>query len=237
LGVVWVVLWFVTVPRGMLRNAEGRHAANDDGIALFRDVFRDVRFWVLFAAAIGINVTWHGYRAWLPLYLQEQRGYSEAEMSRFTTVYYLVADIGSWTVGGLTLLLCRRGIGIHRSRTLTYGLCALMTMGTVAVPFLPNGWPLATGLLVVAFGALGLFPTYFALTQELSARHQGKVSGTLGAAAHISLAMIYPLEGLISDLTRSYEIVLGGVGVAPMVAFVLLLWKWPSAKEPYTNTT
>ena len=115
--------------------------------------------------------------------------------------------------------------------------CALMTMGTVAVPFLPNGWPLAAGLLVVAFGALGLFPTYFALTQELSARHQGKVSGTLGAAAHISLAMIYPMEGLISDLTRSYEFVLGGVGVAPMLAFVFLLWKWPAAKELSTNPT
>jgi ACS family hexuronate transporter-like MFS transporter len=102
-----------------------------------------------------------------------------------------------------------------------------MTMGTLAVPFLPNGWPLRVGLLFVAFGALGLFPTYFALTQELSAKHQGKVSGTLGAAAHISLAMIYPLEGWISDLTRSYEIVLGSVGVVPMLAFLILLWKWP----------
>lgn len=231
LGVVWVVLWFATIPSAMLRNGRGQAGETDVGIVRFRDVFRDVRFWVLFATAIGINVTWHGYRAWLPLYLQEQRGFNEAEMSRFTTVYYLVADIGSWTVGGLTLILCRRGIGIHRSRTLAYGLCALMTMMTLATPFLPNGWPLTIGLLVVAFGALGLFPTYFALTQELSARHQGKVSGTLGAAAHISLAMIYPLEGLISDLTRSYEIVLGGVGVAPILAFAFLLWKWPASRE------
>ncbi len=228
LGVVWIVLWFLTVPRAMLRPAERQTGTADAGIARFRDVFCDMRFWVLFAMAMGINVTWHGYRAWLPLYLQEQRGYSEAEMSRFTTFYYLVADVGSWTVGGLTLLLCYRGVEVHRSRTLAYGICCIFTLCTLAIPFLPDGWPLRVGLLIVAFGALGLFPTYFAFTQELSAAHQGKVSGTLGAAAHISLAMIYPIEGWISDATKSYEIVLGAIGVAPLLAFILLLWKWRS---------
>jgi ACS family hexuronate transporter-like MFS transporter len=233
LGVVWVVLWFVTVPASMLQRREEGAGVN----ARFRDVIRDIRFWVLFVIVIAINITWHGYRAWLPLYLQQQRGFSEVEMSRFTTLYYLVADIGSWTVGGMTLLLCRRGMGIHRSRTLAFGLCAFMTMGTLAVPFLARGWPLTIGLLVVAFGALGLFPTYFSLTQDLSARHQGKVSGTLGAAAHISLAAIYPLEGMISDLTRSYELVLGGVGVAPILAFAFLLWKWPARPTASANPT
>lgn len=230
LGVVWIVLWFATVPRSMLRGAGGT-GGSTDGIALFRDVVRDVRFWVVLVVAVAINITWHGYRAWLPLYLQEQRGYSEAEMSRFTTLYYLVADVGSWTVGGLTLVLCRRGVGLHRSRVIALGFCASLTLMTLAIPFLPNGAALQIGLLVVAFGALGLFPTYFALTQELSSRHQGKVTGTLGASAHVSLALIYPLEGLISDATRSYEIVLGGVGVAPVLAFAFLIWKWPPGRD------
>ena len=43
-------------------------------------------------------------------------------MSRFTTVYYLVADIGSWTVGLVTLLLCRRGMGVHASRMLVFAV-------------------------------------------------------------------------------------------------------------------
>ena len=154
LGVVWIVLWFATVPRAMLRASTSNEANAGDGISLFRDVVRDMRFWVLLTLAIGINITWHGYRVWLPLYLQKQRGFSEAEMSRFTTLYYLVADIGSWTIGGLTLLMCRSGVGIHRSRTLALGLCALLTTVTLAVPFLPNGGPLEVGLLVVAFARL-----------------------------------------------------------------------------------
>jgi ACS family hexuronate transporter-like MFS transporter len=125
---------------------------------------------------VAINVTWHGYRTWLPLYLVEKRGYSEAAMSRFTTLYYLVADIGSWTVGFFTLwLVRRRGMGVHASRVLAY-------------------------------------------------------------TAHISLALIYPIEGWISDRTGSYDLVLGGIGAAPLLALGLLLWKWPPRREPAEQT-
>jgi MFS transporter, ACS family, hexuronate transporter len=236
LGVVWVVLWFVTVPGRLVAAASAHANVQHEGAIRFSDVFRDRRFWVLLAAVIAVNLTWHGFRTWLPLYLQKQRGFSEAEMSRFTTAYYLVADIGSWTVGLGTLLLCRRGVSVHGARTLAFGACAALTLCCVAVPFLDSvpliegTWvplsALTLGLLAVAFGALGLFPTYFALTQELSSKHQGKVSGTLGASAHVSLAVIYPIEGMMIDATGSYELILGLIGIAPALAFLLLVTLW-----------
>ncbi len=232
LGLVWVALWFITVPNRMINptDASGAPPAHQ-GATRFTDVFRDRRFWVLFVMALCVNFTWHGYRTWLPLYLREQRGYSLKQMSEFTTAYYLLADIGTWTAGLLTLYLFRRGMPLHRSRVLMFACCSLLTVTTVAVPFLPGGWPLQTGLLVVAFGALGLFPTYFALSQELSSKHQGKVTGTLGASAHLSLALLYPLEGWICDATKSYEWVLGGIGLFPLVALGVLLWLWPPGSE------
>jgi ACS family hexuronate transporter-like MFS transporter len=233
LGVIWIVLWFTTVPGALVRGAATEERAMAGS---FRHVLRDRRLWLLIASVIAINITWHGYRAWLPLYLQEQRGFNEAQMSRFTTYYYLVADVGSWTVGGLTLLLCRWGIGLHSSRLITYGGCALLTTTTLLVPFLPDGWPLKVGLLLVAFGALGLFPSYFALSQEVSAKHQGKITGTLGFTAHLSLAMIYPLEGLINDLTGSYNLVLSLVGIPPLFAFAAVLWKWPGETGGQSNS-
>ncbi|MBY0514831.1 MAG: MFS transporter [Gemmataceae bacterium] len=228
LGVVWVVLWFATIPGRLVAKREEAPTAPGQGATRFADVFRDPRFWVLFALVVTINVTWHGYRTWLPLYLQKQRGFTEAEMSGFTTAYYLVADVGSWTVGLGTLLLCRRGLGVHAARTLAFAGCTGLTLAAVAVPFLPSGWQLEAGLLAVAFGALGMFPTYFALTQELSAKHQGKVTGTLGAGAHGSLFLIYPIEGWVIDRTgENYELILAAVGAAPLVGLALMLWLWP----------
>ncbi len=237
LGLVWIALWFLTVPRAMLVAAHP--TANNQGTeraARFREVFRDVRFWALLAVVIGIDLTWHGYRTWLPLYLQEQRGYTLEQMSKFTTVYYIMADVGSWTVGLLTLLFCRRGMRVHTSRLLAFGGSSGLTMMTVAVPFLPSGLWLEAALLAVAFGALGLFPTYFSLSQELSARHQGKVTGTLGASAHLSLAVLYPIEGWVCDVTHSYEWVLGTIGLFPILGFGILIVLWPSDRnQPITE--
>ncbi len=237
LGFVWIALWFVTVPGRMLTAATpAPGAAPDAGATRFADVFRDRRFWVLFAMAVAVNVTWHGYRTWLPLYLQRGRGFSERQMNDFTAVYYLTADVGSWCVGFLTLALARGRFGLHGGRVISYGLCSLLALQTLAVPFLPDGWPLKAALLVVAFGALGLFPTYFALTQELSAKHQGKVTGVLGAGAHLSLAVIYPVEGRIIRLTGSYELVLGAIGVFPLLVLALVFWHWPPRREKTSAT-
>jgi MFS transporter, ACS family, hexuronate transporter len=233
LGLVWVALWFLTIPKAMLNptDAAGTPPA-DQGAVRFADVFRDRRFWVLLVISLSVNFTWHGYRTWLPLYLRDQRGYTLEEMSAFTTAYYLVADIGTWTAGLVTLLLCKRGVRLHTSRVLMFACCATLTLCTLAVPFLPNGWALQAGLLAVAFGALGLFPTYFALSQEISSKHQGKVTGTLGACAHLSLAIVYPIEGWICDTTGSYEWVLGGIGVFPILALGAILLVWPPWREP-----
>lgn len=233
LGLLWILLWFAMVPKRMISfQGTPEQPAATDGAAHFSEVLRDLRFWALLAMVVALNITWHGYRSWLPLYLQKQRGYTESEMNRFSTLYYIVADVGAWTVGLSTWGLCRLGVELHLSRMFTIGLCALLALCTLSIPFLPDGLVLQAGLLVVAFAALGLFPSYFALSQELSAKHQGKVTGTLGLIAHGSLGLIfYPLEGVICDATHSYEWVLGGIGVFPVLAFVLLLWLWPPKRR------
>jgi ACS family hexuronate transporter-like MFS transporter len=233
LGLVWVALWFLTVPGRMVNPTDATGAPPpDEGATRFADVFRDRRFWVCVVITITVNITWHAYRVWLPPYLQNQRGYSLEAMSQFMTMYYLVADVGTWTAGLLTLRLCKSGMRLHSARVLMFAVCAILALGTFAVPFLPDGRPFQAGVLMVGFAALGLFPTYFAFSQELSSKHQGKVTGTLGASAHLSLAVMYPLEGWICKATHSYEWVLGGVGVFPLFALVAILVFWSPGSEP-----
>ena len=231
-GLLWIVLWFLTVPRRMVQTV-GKDAIPTPQHGATRDlqIFADIRFWVLMVLVVAVNIPWHGYRTWLPLYLKKQRGYSFEEMSDFTTFYYLFADIGAWTVGLTALGMCRLGVGLHTSRVIGFGACALLALTTFAVPFLPNGWPLELALLAVGFSALGLFPTYYALTQEISSTHQGKVTGTLGLVAHLSLAGIYNVEGKVCDWTHSYDWVMGGVGVFPFLAFCVLLVLWKAPRE------
>jgi MFS transporter, ACS family, hexuronate transporter len=232
IGLVWVVFWFLTVPGKMLDPSSGPGAASPAGAARYRDVFRDRRFWGLLGMVIAINIAWHTYRAWLPKYLQQKRGFSEVAMTSYMTWFYLTADIGSWTMGLLTLVMIRRGrCNAHTARFLALSGCAGLAVVSLAVPFAPLGWAMTAAVLVFAFASLGLFPTYFALSQELSAVHQGKVSGTLGASAHLFLALVlYPIQGWVIERTKSYDEVLAVAGVFPLIALGWMLWLWPPEK-------
>ncbi|MDB5308492.1 MAG: yjjL 1 [Gemmataceae bacterium] len=234
IGTGWVALWFLTVPGRLLTAAAEPPAAA--GAARYRDVFRDRRFWALLVVVIAINISWHTYRTWLPKYLMEKRGFDEAGMAGLTTWFYLTADVGSWTAGLGTLLLIRRGYGGHATRLFAFAGCAALSAIAIVVPFAPPGWPLTAVVLLFAFASLGLFPTYFALTQDVSAKHQGKVTGTLGAGAHLFLSLVmYPIEGRVIKETGSYDEVLAAAGVFPLLALGLMLRLWPARREATTT--
>lgn len=230
IGVGWVALWFLTVPSRMLTGRSEPPATPGKG--RYRDIFVDRRFWALLIMVVVINIAWHTYRTWLPKYLQEKRGYDERGMASLMTWFYLIADAGSWTVGLATLVFIRRGYGGHTTRLMAFATCSLLALVGLLVPFVSNGWLLPLTVIVFAFASLGLFPTYFSMTQEVSARHQGKVTGTLGAGAHLFLSLVaYPIEGWVVKETQSYDVILSAAGAFPLVGFCLMAWLWPPRRE------
>jgi ACS family hexuronate transporter-like MFS transporter len=229
-GLVWVALWLVLVPGRALAPVGEALGANVVSGAFHR-VFLDRRFWVLVVVIMGVNTTWHTFRVWLPQFLQKERGFTEAEMAGFTTIYYLMADVGSWTVGLTSLWLTSIGVGLHRSRMVTFAACVLFALASVAVPFLDRGPGLTVALMATGFGALGMFATYFALSQEVSGRHQGKVTGSLGFVNAIYLGAVFPSQGRIIDIFGSSERVLATAGLPAVVALVTVLLFWPRDRE------
>ncbi len=231
-GAAWVVLWLVSVrgadlalpsAKALDREAEaGRHVR-------FLPVLLDRRFWALIVLVITINQTWHFLRVWLPLCLQDHYHYSERATFGFTTAYYVATDAGSLTSGALTLWLVRRGAGIHGSRVAVFAGGSVLTALTVVVAYAPAG-PVTLGLLLlIGFGSLGLFPVYYSLGQELTVRHQGKLTGVLGCSTWVASAVMHPLVGRWLDQTGNFAPVLALAGLAPLLglAALLLLWRQP----------
>jgi ACS family hexuronate transporter-like MFS transporter len=229
-GVSWVVLWLVSVrsadlalpsTKALDREAEaGRHVH-------FGPILLDPRFWALIVLVITINQTWHFLRVWLPLCLQDHFHYSERATFGFTTAYYVATDAGSLTSGALTLWLVRRGVSVHGSRVMVFAGCAALTSLTVVAAYSPAG-PATLGLLLlIGFGSLGLFPVYYSLGQELTVRHQGKLTGVLGFSTWVASAVMHPLVGRWLDETGNWSLVLALAGLAPLLglAALLLLWR------------
>ena len=147
----------------------------------------------------------------------------------FNSLYFIATDVGCLGAGALTLWLHRRGVSVHGARCATFLGCAALSALTLAVSFLPKGWLLLGSVLLVGAGALGVFPIYHAFTQDLSAHHQGKVTGVAGIAAWApSLAQKF--YGRLVDQTGSFDLGFAIAGCFPLLAFAVLwlLWTKPA---------
>jgi ACS family hexuronate transporter-like MFS transporter len=216
LGVAGVFLWL-------------RRATADD-IALPRHTFFR-RFWVLVTLVVTINTSWHFLRAWLPLFLQTKHGYSVRDASNFFIGYYLATDVGSLTAGFVTLYLVRRHWSVFASRTAVFAVCCGITLLSLTVTHLERGWALQLVLMVVGFGVLGLFPVYYAFSQELTSRHQGKLTGCLGCITWLVMSLLHELVGDWVKETKSYAEGLGLAGLAPLAGLAALLLFWRPQRE------
>ncbi len=185
---------------------------------------------VLFMIAC-INTSWQLLRAWLPKFLQEGRGYTEHQTLYFTAIFYVVTDIGCISAGAAALWLHRRGLSVHRARLLTFLGCAVAATLTTVAAVMPHGWPLLMVLLLVGAGALGVFPIYHAMTQDLSAEHQGKVTGLAGVAGWAMSAPAQTLFGRRIDQTGSFNLGLALAGWLPLLAFMALWALWGSRRR------
>jgi ACS family hexuronate transporter-like MFS transporter len=229
-GMAWVVLWLASVQQADLTSVAGKSGdscqAKPEPPHSLWQVCLSTRFLVCLIMVVMINQTWHFFRVWLPLFLQEGRGYSESHANYFSSAYYFCTDLGSLSAGFATLYLCRKGVPIHTSRVLVFSGCTCLTLLSFVVGILPPG-PLMLGLmLMLGFGALGLFPVYYSLTQELTVVHQGKLTGILSCATWVASGIMHPLIGRWFDKTKDYSLAVALAGLPPLVALVALLLLW-----------
>jgi ACS family hexuronate transporter-like MFS transporter len=235
LGLVWVCLWLTIVRRRDLVPVPHADIPASAGHTSFLAIFGDRRFWILGLVVACINCSWHFFRAWLPLILKRVHNYEETEINLFTSLYYLSTDAGALTAGFATLWLARKGMSVHGSRLLVFFLCALLPPLSLLTTILPTGPGLLLVFLVIGFGALGVFPAYYSFTQELTVKHQGKVTGTLGFISWSSMAPVHWAVGKLVKETGSYDLGLAIVGFAPLLGFLAVYFFWEAKQtEPAT---
>lgn len=222
IGLLWIPFWFLMVREADL--SPQTVPSHRDSQSTWKDLLSRRMVIVLIVIAC-INTSWQLLRAWLPKFMMEGRGYAEVEALYFNSLFYVATDVGCIGAGALALWMVRKGRSVYGSRMTVFAICALMSALTILIPALPPGWPLLAILLVVGAGALGVFPIYHAFTQDISAGHQGKVTGIAGVAAW-ALSPAQKYFGKLVDNTGSFDLGLAVAGCLPLVALVALLLFW-----------
>src|SRR5262249_43298296 len=134
---------------------------------------------------------------------------------------------GCILVGFAVKWLIARSWEVHQARVVTFTACAGLTLGAVAVAFMPTGPLLLAVLLIVGAGSLGLYPNYYSFSHAISRSHPGKVSGVLGTIAWVGSTSLQPVFGKSIDDTKSYALGIVLAGLAPLLACVALWFVWP----------
>lgn len=232
-GFLWLILWFALVRATDLPKPDCAQTASEEETrgSLWRIIFSR-RMLVLFLVIASINTTWQILRAWLPKILQEGRGYPETETLYFTSVWYVATDLGCLGAGALAVWLGRRRLPVNTARLLVFASCGVLCATCALTPWLGKGWPLLAVLLLAGAGALGVFPIYHAFTQDLSARHQGKITGLAGVAAWVIPAQAQKLFGALADRTHSFNYGLVLASFLPLIAALALGCGW--GRDPVT---
>lgn len=248
LGLLWVFPWLMLVGPNDLKirddsaggPVEPRDSANADRPFMEEPtaawlLFRTARrLLALVVVVVVINATWQFFRAWLPKMLEQHYGYSPNAVRWFVPAYYIATDIGCIAAGLAVKLLARNHWNIHTARVATFTVCALLTSLSTVAASLPAGLPLLGLLLVIGFGALGLFPNYYSFTQEISTRFQGRVSGSLAFITWVVSGEMQARIGKHIDATGSYATGVFWIGLAPLAGSLalILLWGRPAPTPP-----
>ncbi|MBM4075034.1 MAG: MFS transporter [Planctomycetes bacterium] len=242
IGVFWVILWLLSVrARDFARAPQAKQQRETDrdtsqsgdsepasapADSLLQAVFSQ-KFFVLMIVVVSINACWHLFRVWLPKFLQQGRDYSESAMLDFNFWFNVMTDVGCLSAGAMTAILNHRGLSVHASRTCVFAACSLLVATGMGIPLLPQGPLLLMVLLLVGAGALGLFPCYYSLCQDVTKSHLGKVGGLLGTIAWLTASPLHTLFGRWIDKTKSFDEGLALSCAMPLIALVFLAFFWP----------
>jgi ACS family hexuronate transporter-like MFS transporter len=229
-GLVWVPLWLALVRRGDLSHPPPRDEHHGAGPpAVPHPPFDWVRFvcvyTALFAIILGISSSWQFIREWLPKYLKEARQFSADATDVIVPGYYITAEIGCFGSGLLVRWLVARGRTVHSARVASYAVFAAITAAAALAP-LVGGWEAVALISVAGAGILGLHPLYYALGQELPAKHMAFLSGLLAAAAWFVVGAVQEAMGAHIKATGSYDVGFVIAGLAPLAGLVALLVLW-----------
>jgi len=228
IGVVWAILWLLTVRNLEMDAAPGPRDTIEPAVATpFLQVVQSRKFFALVVVVISINLCWHQFRVWMQKFLINGRGYSELASLDINFWFNVMTDIGCLVSGFATAWLFRAGLTPHVARCWVFAACSLLVATGAMIPWLPQGPGLIVALMLVGVGSLGLFPCYYSFSQDLSVAHQGKVTGTLGTIAWIFPSLWHYGFGGFVDRTKSYDLGMCLASLMPLVALAALVLIWP----------
>ena len=221
LGLIWIPLWNLTARKRQGSPTPGPKTQDPEPSTL-SGLLRSPRLWGLLAAnALNMSV-YSLWTNWTTLYLVEKHRLALAEANWYAVVPPLVAALGGFGGGWLSLLWMRTGLPAVAARTRVCLVGALLAMPTALIPLLPTpGWTAAgISLSILAVSAVSVNVYTIPLDIFGGARAAFAIS-MLVASYGAAQALISPVIGAVVD-AQGYGPVCLVAAFLPLAAYAAL---------------
>ncbi len=234
IGVVWVfvcAMWFKNFPSEMknISAAEKqkiesacRHNKQQHLIPL-KYIFRNTTVWALMFMYFCFQWANYFFVAWMPVYLQEGRHFSEDE-AKSVIFYVFIAGMAGLLISGFTADRLVRKKGVRFGRRFTgmtgIGMCGVLILLTAVIP--QNNIAVVTLVAANAFYGFGVMSSY-GVCADIGRNNSGTVTGAMnffGQTGAFFLAIVF---GKIADATLNFNYPLFAVAFVLLIGFLLWL--------------
>ncbi|MFT3701445.1 MAG: MFS transporter [Agriterribacter sp.] len=232
IGLIWVWVcykWFRDFPRQIKNISDGElqliesncRFSSQQHLVSWKIIFRNRTLWALMLMYFCAQWSNYFFVAWMPLYLQEGRQFSENDMKIITFILFTIGIsgflaggyIGDWLPKKKGLKFGRRFVGLT-------GLCSCGLLIFLAA-IVPQNM-LSVICLIAANGcfAFGVMVSYAACA-DIGRNNTGTVTGAMNFFGQMGAFIMSLLFGKIADATHNFNHPLFLVG-AVMIAGGLL---------------
>jgi len=172
----------------------------------YRKLMETRPFWGSAIGLFGGNYAWFFMLYWLPAYLEKDRHYSRAHLTKVGTLCYVAVALSSASLGFLADWFIRRGhdAGKVRQKSMCLGLLACCPLMFASVLAPTEQW--STTLLLLTFIAMGGWSSnHWALSQMLAGpATAGKWTGLQNCIGNFAGICAPWISGYAVDKTGSF---------------------------------
>ncbi len=219
LGLLWIPVWNWTA-----RTAGPGAPSNGERSPAASALLRSPRLWALVIAnALNMSV-YSLWTNWTTLYLVDARHMTLARAAWYAWIPPLIAMLGGFGGGWLSLRGVRAGLPAVTARTRVCLCGALLALPTMLVPLLPTaGWAVAgISLSILAVSAVSVNVYTIPLDTFGGARAAFAVSMLVASYGAVQ-ALVSPAIGAVVD-ARGYAPVCLVGALMPLAAYAVLRW-------------
>jgi sugar phosphate permease len=233
IGVVWVLicyLWFKDFPSQMKNISEReklkielncRHSKQQHFIPL-KFIFSNRTLWALMLMYFCFQFANYFFVAWLPVYLQEGRHFSEAQTKPIIFTLFMAGIIGLLTGGFIgDWLLKKKGLRLGRRLIgmTGMGMCGLLIL--IAAIIKQNNIAASCLMAANGFFAFGVMSSY-AVCSDIGRNNSGTVTGAMNFFGQMGAFFLAIVFGKIAEVTHNFKYPL--LVVTSILFIGCLLW-------------